>query len=195
MNDARRGPEAASTGRTLDLLERWREGDDVALEILLERLYMDLRRLARAHLARERAGHTLEPTALVHEVFLRLGSYQEISWQGRAHFLAVASRAMRRVLVDHARRRHAAKRGAEPLRITLTEVIAPKDAMETDLIALNEALDMLEQKDARQCRVVEMHYFGGLSYEEIAAVLGVSQPTVKRDWRVARLWLRRALAS
>jgi RNA polymerase sigma-70 factor (ECF subfamily) len=189
----KRGPEDQSA--TIDLLHRWRQGDDAALEALMERLYADLRRQARVQLARERAGHTLEPTALVHEVFLRLGSYQQISWQGRAHFLAVASRAMRRVLVDHARRRNAAKRGAAPVRVTLTDVASPRESTEIDLIALNDALEKLEQKDPRQCRVVEMHYFGGLSYEEIAAVLGVSQPTVKRDWRVARLWLRRALAS
>jgi RNA polymerase sigma factor (TIGR02999 family) len=186
---------AAADGKaTIDLLDRWREGDDAALEPLVERLYSDLRRLARAQLARERAGHTLEPTALVNEVFLRLGSYREISWQGRAHFLAVASRAMRRVLVDHARRRHAAKRGAAPVRVTLTDVASPQRSSETELIALNAVLEDLERKDPRQCRVVEMRYFGGLSYEEIAAVLGVAQPTVKRDWRVARLWLRRALA-
>jgi RNA polymerase sigma factor (TIGR02999 family) len=151
--------------------------------------------MARAQLANERAGHTLEPTALVHEAFLRLGNYEQISWQGRAHFLAVTSRIMRRVLVDHARRRKAAKRGGHAIQVTLSDLATPRHSIPVDMIALNDALAELEKKDLRQCQVVEMHYFGGLSYREISSVLGVSEPTVKRDWRVARLWLRRRLSS
>ncbi len=187
--------ESDRSSATVDLLARWSQGDETALDQLVVRLYAELRRIARSQLRKERKGHSLEPNALVHEAFLRLDGYKDISWQGRAHFLAVASRVMRRVLVDHARRRNAAKRGGAPIRVTLTDVAAPRESTDADLIALNDALERLEDTDPRQCRVVEMHYFGGLSYAEIAAVLGVSEPTVKRDWRVARLWLRRALCS
>lgn len=179
---------------TSDLLARWGDGDPEALEELLPKLYSDLRRRARAHLRNEREGHTLQPTALVHEAFLRLGHYDQITWQGRAHFLAVASRVMRQVLVDHARRRNAAKRGGGAVQVTLSEVASPERTTRTDLISLHDALAELEKKDPRQGQVVEMHYFGGLSYREIASVLGVSVPTVKRDWRVAQLWLRQAIS-
>lgn len=179
---------------TTDLLARWGGGDPAALEELIPKLYDELKRRARIQLANERAGHTLEPTALVHEAFLRLGHYDEISWQGRAHFLAVASRVMRQVLVDYARRRNAAKRGGKAIQVTLSDVAAPQRSTAADLIALNDALAELETKDPRQGQVVEMHYFGGLRHKEIASVLGVSEATVKRDWRVARLWLRRAVS-
>ena len=178
-----------------ELLARWGAGDREALDQLIPAVYQELRRVARAHLARERPGHTLQPTALVHEVYLRLGSYERISWLDRAHFFAVASRIMRRVLVDQARRRAAAKRGGSATRVTLTELHGTGRSMEVDILALHEALTLLEEKDARQCGVVEMRYFGGLDYEEIADVLGVSVPTVKRDWRVAKLWLRRVLSA
>jgi RNA polymerase sigma factor (TIGR02999 family) len=157
-----------------------------------------LRRAAppRSRAAREGASR---PYARAHgpraRAFLRLGSYEGITWQGRAHFLAVAAGVMRRVLVDHARRKKAAKRGGRPVRVTLSDVASPRESTDADLIALNDVLERLAETDSRQCRVVEMHYFGGLSYDEIAAVLGVSSPTVKRDWRVARLWLRRALSA
>ncbi|MGH9318368.1 MAG: sigma-70 family RNA polymerase sigma factor [Vicinamibacteria bacterium] len=177
-----------------EILARWGEGHRDALDDLVPAVYSELRRLAKAKLAKERSGHTLQPTALVNEAFLRLGSYQRISFQDRAHFFAVAARIMRRILVDHARKRRAAKRGGPARQVTLSESRLPGKPMNVDLIALDEALARLEKKDRRQCEIVEMRYFGGLDDEEIAEVLGTSVPTVKRDWRVAKLWLRRALS-
>ena len=178
-----------------NLLARWERGDRDALVELMPAVYDDLRRLANHHIGGERAGHTLAPTALVHEVYLRLGSYENISWQNRAHFFAMASKIMRRVLVDHARKRHAAKRGGAETAVTLIESREAAGGLgDIDLIALDEALTQLEALDERQSRVVQMRYFGGLRNEEIAEVLGISVPTVKRDWSVARLWLRRALS-
>lgn len=177
------------------LLARWEAGDRDALGELMPAVYDELRRIARRHLAGERAGHTLAPTALVNEVYLRLGSYDSISWQDRAHFFAVTSRIMRRVLVDYARKRKAAKRGGDQSAVTLLESRQADGRVEAvDLIALDEAMTRLEALDERQCRIVQMRYFGGLRNDEIAAVLGVSVPTVKRDWAVARVWLRRALS-
>lgn len=182
-------------GALTQLLARWEQGDHDALVELMPAVYDELRRVAGRHLAGERAGHTLAPTALVNEVYLRLGSYQNISWQNRAHFFAMASRIMRRVLVDHARKRKAAKRGGEASVLTLIESRhADGQVDEVDLIALDEALNDLAALDERQSQVVQMRYFGGLTNDEIAAVLGTSIPTVKRDWAVARVWLRRALA-
>ena len=178
-----------------DVLARWGEGQRDALDDLVPAVYSDLRRLAIAQLAKERLGHTLQPTALVNEVFLRLGSCQRISWQNRAHFFAVAAKIMRRVLVDHARRRRAAKRGGPAEPVTLSESHMPGEPLNVDLLALDEALARLEKKDARQSSIVEMRFFAGLSDEEIAEVLGVKAAVVKRDWRVAKLWLRRALSS
>ena len=181
-------------GALTELLERWQAGDRDALVQLMPAVYEDLRRIANHHLVGERAGHTLEPTALVHEVYLRLGNYQDISWQNRAHFFAMASNIMRRVLVDHARKRRAAKRGGGKQPVTLIESrLSDRNSIEVDLLALDEALHGLEEIDERQCKVVQMRFFGGLKNEEIAEVLGVSVPTVKRDWAVARLWLRRAM--
>lgn len=183
------------TGALTELLVRWEAGDHDALNELMPAVYDELRRVARHHLAGERAGHTLAPTALVHEVYLRLGSYANISWQNRAHFFAMASKIMRRVLVDHARKRKAAKRGGEQSAVTLFESRQVGGGMdEVDLIALDEALSGLQALDERQCEVVQMRYFGGLKNDEIATVLGVSVATVKRDWAVARVWLRRALS-
>jgi len=175
------------------LLTRWAAGDRAALDELTPVVYDELQRLARGQLRGERAGHTLDPTALVHEAFLRLGDYDRISWQDRAHFFSIASMTMRRVLVDYARRRHAAKRGGSAVAVTLPESRTPGDSVDVDLIALDEALSQLGLRDPRQCRIVEMRYFGGLTHEEIAETLEVSLATVNRDWRVAKLWLRRAL--
>lgn len=181
-------------GVLTQLLARWKRGDHAALSELMPAVYDELRRVAGQHLAGERAGHTLAPTALVHEVYLRLGSYRNISWQNRAHFFAMASRIMQRVLVDHARKRKAAKRGGDESAVTLFESRQADGRLEqVDLIALDEALNKLAALDERQCQIVQMRYFGGLKNDEIAAVLGVSVPTVKRDWAVARVWLRRAL--
>ena len=177
------------------LLTRWREGDRGALEELVPAVYQDLRRLARAQFANEPRGQTLEPTAVVHEAFLRLGSYERISWRNRVHFFSVAARIMRRVLVDHARKQRAVKRGGSATRVTLSEALADESSNEVDLLALDQAMTQLSDEDPRGCRVVEMRYFGGLDYEEIAEVLDVSVPTVKRDWNVAKLWLRRALTA
>jgi RNA polymerase sigma factor (TIGR02999 family) len=190
------GPERPKAATPItQVLARWGEGHRDALDDLVPAVYSELRRLARAQLAKERLGHTLQPTALVNEVFLRLGSYQRISWQDRSHFFAVAARIMRRVLVDHARKRRAAKRGGPAEPVTLSESHLPGAPLNVDLLALDEALERLEKKDARQSSIVEMRYFGGLSDEEIAEVLGTSAASVKRDWRVAKLWLRRALSA
>ena len=182
-------------GALTQLLARWEQGDRDALAELMPAVYDELRRVAGRRLAGERAGHTLAPTALVHEVYLRLGNYQNISLQNRAHFFAMASRIMQRVLVDHARKRKAAKRGGDASAVTLIESRqADGHVEEVDLIALDDALNKLAALDERQSQVVQMRYFGGLKNDEIAAALGVSVPTVKRDWAVARVWLRRALA-
>lgn len=185
----------ADAGALTQMLARWEAGDHGALAELMPAVYDELRRIARHHLAGERAGHTLAPTALVNEAYLRLGNYDNISWQNRAHFFAMASKIMRQVLVDHARKRHAAKRGGSESAVTLLESRqADGRVEEVDLIALDEALTQLAALDERQCQVVQMRYFGGLKNDEIAIVLGVSVPTVKRDWAVARVWLRRALS-
>lgn len=178
-----------------ELLTLWGAGERAALDELLPAVYDELRRLARIQLANEPPGHILQPTAVVHEAFLRFGSYERISWQNRAHFFAVAARIMRRVLVDDARKHRAAKRGGSATQVTLCEGHDAKSSMVVDLIALNQALGRLAEKDRRASRIVEMRYFGGLDYKEIAEVLDVSVPTVKRDWRVAKLWLRRALTA
>ena len=177
------------------LLVAWKKGDDEALEELIPVVYSELRRLARYQLRGERAGHSLQPTALTHEAFLRLFGTRQVSWQNRAHFFAVASQLMRRVLVEHARKRSATKRGGSVTRVTLDEAKTPAEAEDLDILALHEALTQLEKIDPRQCRIVELRYFGGLDTEETAEVLDLSPSTVKRDWRVAKIWLRRALES
>jgi len=178
-----------------ELLVRWSRGDREALDALVPEVYQELRRAARVRLANERAGHSLQPTDLVHEAFMRLEGYGRIAWKDRAHFFAVAARVMRRVLVDRARRRGAAKRGGPQRTVTLSESRSPARSMDVDVLALSQALARLAERDPRQCEVVELRYFGGLSQEEIAEVLGISVPTVKRDWRVAKLWLRRELSA
>ena len=143
--------------------------------------------------AAKRPDHSLQPTALTHEAFLRLFGTRQIGWQNRAHFFAAASQLMRRILVEHARKRQALKRGGTPTRVTLEEANTPAEPLDVDIVALHEALTKLEEVDPRQSRIVELRYFGGLNLEETAEVLSVSPATVKRDWRVAKLWLRRAL--
>ena len=173
------------------LLLRWKDGDSKAMEELLPLVYDELRRLARGYLYRERAEHTLQSTALVHEAYLRLIE-QDVEWQSRAHFLGIAAQMMRRILVDHARARSAAKRG-EGLRVTLDEKMAIAEARDLDVIALDRALTRLAQQDEAQARIVEMRFFAGLSIEETAEVLGISPATVKRDWAMAKAWLTREL--
>jgi len=176
------------------LLNAWQDGDAAARDRLFVVVYDELRRRASAQLRRERQGHTLRPTALVHEAYLRLMGQDRAKWQNRSQFFAIASEMMRRVLVDHARERKADKRGGAAVRVALAEDVAATDALEVDLIALDSALDELAAMDPRQGRVVEMRFFGGLDTAQIADVLDVSRATVDRDWRFARTWLYRRLA-
>ena len=176
-----------------ELLVDWGQGDQAALDKLMPLVYDELRRLANNYLRKEAAGHTLQPTALVNEAYLKLVG-QKTNWQNRAHFFAISAKLMRRILVDHARQRQAAKRGgAEQHRLSITsaETIVKQPAV--DLLALNEALDELAQMDQQQGRIVELKFFAGLSIEETAEVLGISHATVERDWKMARAWLRRQL--
>jgi len=176
---------------TTQLFLRWRRGDPGAADALLPAVYEEMRRLAAANMRFERPGHTLQPTALVHEAYLRLVMAPDLTVQDRAHFMVLAARAMRRVLTDHARRRHAAKRGEDPVQVTLTDLAAvPKSVAADDLDA---ALESLAKMDERQAQVVELRFFGGLTVEEVAEVLGVSAGSVKRDWTHARAWLYREL--
>ncbi len=185
--------------RVTELLERGRTGSDGAddAQELFGALYGELHRIARAVMAGERAGHTLQPTALVHEAFLRLADRTRVSWQGRTHFLAVGARVMRRVLIDEARRRSRRKRGGGWRRVTLVDWVAASDENGLgfdDLLALDRALAELSSLDEREARVVEMRFFGGLTVSEIAAELDVSKRTVEADWTHARAWLARELA-
>lgn len=184
----------AETTKITALLAAWDGGDEDALGRLVVLLYPKLRGIARQHLGRRRAGETLESAALANEAYLRLVRAGGIHCENRAHFLALCSQIMRRILVDHARRRRMAKRGGEAVHVAIDEAIAPAAPPAVDLLALDEALHALERIDARKSRVVELRYFGGLNIDETAAALGVSEETVKRDWRMARAWLRAAMA-
>ena len=175
------------------LLQRWSGGDAQALEQLIPIVYSELRRLAHYHLRRERDGHTLQTTALVHEVYLRLCSRDEPQWENRAHFFAVAARMMRRILVDHSRRRGAEKRGGAAFHAPLEDALTIPAQPQFDLIALDGALEQLAVVDARKCQVVEMRFFTGLRAKEIAAVLRTTEATVRRDWIIAKAWLYRRL--
>jgi RNA polymerase sigma factor (TIGR02999 family) len=160
-----------------------------AAEALIPLVYDELRGLAAAQLRRERSDHTLQPTALVHEAFLKLAQQTEVTWQNRAHFFAVAAEAIRRILIDYARKRNSAKRGGDWQRVTLWDGAAQTAPQEADLLALGDALDRLERLHPRQAQVVKLRYFGGLTSEESAYVLNVSRSTVADDWTVARAWL------
>lgn len=173
-----------------ELLQRFRTGDKQAEAQLLESLHSELKRLARRYLSGERQGHTLQPTALVNEAYMKLIDVKAHEWRDRVHFIAVAARVMRQILVDHARRRRADKRGGGVDALPIIETIVPAAPKSEDLIDLDEALQRLEKKDPRAFRIVELRYFGGLSIEETAEVLGVSPRTVKRDWMLGRSWLR-----
>jgi RNA polymerase sigma-70 factor, ECF subfamily len=178
------------------LLMAWSDGHEAAAAPLMDAVYAELRRLARAYLRRERRDHSLPPTGLVHEAYLRLIDQQRVRWQNRSHFYAVASQVMRRLLVDHARARGAAKRGAGAT-VSLAAIDTDRgvigDDGQPDLLALDGALEKLAAVAPRQARLVELRYFGGLTVEETAAVLGVAAITVKRDWALARTWLYREL--
>jgi RNA polymerase sigma factor (TIGR02999 family) len=176
------------------LLQAWSRGDETCLDRLLPAVYDELRRLARHYMRQQPSGHTLQVTALVHEAYLRLIDQQQVDWGSRAHFFGVAAKAMRSILIDHARRRRAAKRGGAAPQVTLGAAAeAVPSAANPDLLALDAALLRLAECDPRKSQVVELRYFGGLSLEEVAEVLGVSLATVKRDWITARAWLKREL--
>jgi RNA polymerase sigma-70 factor (ECF subfamily) len=175
-----------------ELLVAWGAGDEGSLERLTPLVYDELRRLASRHLARERA-ESLQPTALVHEAYLRLIDQRSVTWQNRAHFFAIAARLMRRILIDHARRRVAERRGGGAVHVALDEAGHVSLERSGELLALDEALDELATVDARKSQVVELRFFGGLSVQETAETLGVSEITVMRDWSTARAWLHRSI--
>ena len=181
-------PTAVVGTEVTGLLQAWRRGDASAGDVLLDRVYVELRKIASAQLRGERAGHTLQPTALVHEAYLRLLAQQRVDWRDRAHFFGLAAAMMRRVLVDHARARAARKRQADADEASIT--LAVKRQREVDLLDLDHALDAFAERYPRQAKVVEMRYFADLEHEEVAECLGVSAITVKRDWQFARVWLR-----
>ena len=178
-----------------EVLEQLRGGDQRAADKLLPLVYDEFRALARHYLTQERANHTLQPTALVHEAYMKLVDQTRVDWQGRNHFFAVAAQAMRRILVDHARSRQRDKRGGGRARVALDEAIALSPQKDEDVLALDEALEKLAQLDPRQAKVVELRFFGGLSVEETAEVLGISTQSVLRDWKLARAWLMREIAA
>lgn len=181
-------------GDVTRLLRELGRGDPSAAEKLVPLVYGELRRLANYHLRRERPGHTLQPTALVHEAFLKMADQREADWKSRGQFIALASEVMRRILVDYARRRNRLKRGAGADGAPLDEVLLSEEQSE-EILALDIALDRLEKKEPRQRRVVELRYFGGLTVDEAATALGVSPKTVRRDWTVARAWLYQQMAA
>ena len=176
-------------GQVTGLLRAWSDGDQAALEQLVPLVEAELRRLARAHMRRERQGHTLQTTALVNEAFIRLVDAQQVRWNDRAHFLGISARLMRRVLVDHARARGYQKRGGGAQRVTLDEARIAGSETSLNVIALDRALERLAALKPREAKVVELRFFGGLSVEETADVLQVSADTIKRDWRLAKAWL------
>ncbi|MBI3427861.1 MAG: sigma-70 family RNA polymerase sigma factor [Acidobacteria bacterium] len=180
---------AVSTHEVTQLLLAWRNGDQAAFNQLIPLVEAELRRLARLRLKDERHDHTLQPSALVNETYLRLFGETAIAWQDRAHFFAVASDRMREILIDHARRRLRAKRGGQSVHVSLTAAAELGVEPALEILAVNEALATLERADPRQCRIVVLRYFGGLTEEEIAAVLDISKRTVQREWKSARAWL------
>lgn len=185
----------ASSARITELLANWGQGNADAREALMPLVYDELRRIARRHLWRQRPNHTLQSAALVNEAYLRLVRQESPQWQNRAHFFGVAAQAMRQILVDYARSRLAAKRGAGAPRFTLdTKIALPEqDKEEVDLVALDDALNTLAALDPRQSRIIELRFFGGLSIQDTAVVLGISPATVKREWTMARMWLHREM--
>jgi RNA polymerase sigma factor (TIGR02999 family) len=179
-------PEASETTQ---LLLDWASGNPAALDALTPRIYKELRRMAGGFMKRERSGHTLDATALVHEVYLKLIDVRQVDWKGRAHFFAACARIMRRILVDAARKRSTPKHGGGLERFDLDDVLSVSHSKDGRLVALDDALTELQEVDPRRARIVELRYFGGLSVEETALALGISEETVTRDWRLARGWL------
>ncbi len=182
-----------SANQVTELLVRWRGGDRKALDALMPLVYAELHRLAKTYLQRERPGHTLQSTALVHEAYVRLAGQNTPQWQNRAHFFGVAAQLMRQILVDHARGHRADKRGGGALKLTLLEATEQAQPVDVDLVALDDALKSLAAIDPQQSRIVELKFFAGLSNEDTSEILGISTSTVKRDWVVARAWLFREL--
>ena len=184
---------ASSSHAVTELLLEWRQGEQAALERLVPLVYAELRRIAHRYMNRERIGHTLQTTDLVNEAYLRLIDASQVRWHDRAHFFAISAQLMRRILVDFARSRRYLKRGGGAQKVSFDEALAVSPGQGRDLVALNDALEALAMKDNRKSRVVELRFFGGLSVEETAAVLGVSVDTVHRDWRLAKAWLSREM--
>jgi RNA polymerase sigma-70 factor, ECF subfamily len=183
----------AGSGSVTGLLQAWGKGDEAALERLVPLVERELHRIAKRCMAGERAGHSLQATALVNEAYLRLVDVQHVNWQDRAHFLAMSARLMRRILVDWARSKQYQKRGGGALKITFADGLAVSDEPAHDLVALNDALEALATFDERKSKVIELRFFGGLSVEETATVLKVSVDTVMRDWKLAKAWLLREM--
>jgi RNA polymerase sigma-70 factor, ECF subfamily len=183
----------AGAKQVTELLQAWRGGDQSALEQLMPLVYDELHKLAAAYMRGEQPGHTLRPTDLISEAYLRLVEGAQIEWSSRTHFFGIAARTMRQILVDSARKRSASKRGSGERAITLDEALVASQRPE-ELVALDEALEALKRQDERKARAVELHYFGGLTQEEIAAVLGVHVNTVSRDLRLAEAWINRHLS-
>jgi RNA polymerase sigma factor (TIGR02999 family) len=183
-----------SSHEVTQLLQAWGDGDERALEKLTPLVYGELHQLARRYMAGEASGHILQTTALVHEVYLRLVDFREISWQNRAYFFGVCARLMRQILVDFARSRRRLKRGGEAPQVSLDEALVVSREAPTNLLALDEALNALAELEPRKSQVVELRFFGGLSVEETAEVLSVSEETILRDWRLAKAWLLREMS-
>lgn len=182
-----------SRAEVTELLQQWSEGREDALDRLLPEVYSELKRLAASYLRRERREHTLQATALVHEAFLKLVDQRAVRWQNRAHFFGIAAQLMRRILVDHARGRGAAKRGAGERHLSLDEALLMAATRDVDLLALDEVLTRLATIDPQQSRIVELRFFGGLTIEETAEVLRISPATIGRDWTLAKAWLHASL--
>ena len=187
--------DSKSPEQITELLHAWSLGDQAAFDQLASIVYTELRRLARGYMARERPDHTLQPTALVHEAYMRLANFHDLQWKNRVHFFAISAQVMRRVLVDFARSRVRRKRGGSSRRVSLEECGNLGVEHDASLLALDDAVDQLASEDARKCQVIEMKFFGGLSADEIAETLHVSPDTVLREWKLAKLWLLREMSA
>lgn len=185
--------DAPASNQITEQLIAWSNGDQSALAEIAPVVYRELRQMADRFLRHEAAGHTLQPTALVHEAWLRLADQTRVNWQNRSQFFGIAAQMMRRILVDHAKTKHREKRGGDAIKLSLDDIINLSGERAADLVALDEALDGLQNFDSRKCSVVELRYFGGLSVEETAEVLEVSPDTVMRDWKLAKAWLYQQL--
>jgi RNA polymerase sigma factor (TIGR02999 family) len=186
---------ASQTEAVSDLLRSWGRGNLQARDDLLPMVYRELKRRAAAYLRRERRDHTLQPTALVHEAYLRLIGQDRVAWQNRAHFFCIAAQMMRRILIDHAREHQAAKRPGAGLRVALDDQVGASRPLDCEVLLLDQALEELGQLDERQAQIVELRYFGGMSEQEVATVLSLSRATVTREWQTARAWMFRRMTS